>query len=113
TLVVHIRSDQMKPLLVGTNESVTSCSYYYRVEGDSHTILARAGEASMGKVPADEGESGRGRLRDAVQLVETLGTAGVRSLQVSVLWGPSSTYGKDQGRSRKSSSLVRRVLPKA
>nr|WMV85544.1 maturase R [Dendrobium officinale] len=31
--------------------------------------------------------SGRGRLLDAVQLAETLGTAGVRSPQVSVLWG--------------------------
>nr|BDV12064.1 hypothetical protein [Dendrobium wilsonii] len=34
-----------------------------------------------------KGMSGRGRLLDAVQLVETLGTAGVRSPQVSVLWG--------------------------
>nr|WOH22591.1 maturase [Nervilia aragoana] len=34
-----------------------------------------------------KGMSGRGRLLDAVQLAETLGTAGVRSPQVSVLWG--------------------------
>lgn len=47
-----------------------------------------------------KGMSGTGSLLDAVQLAETLGTAGVRSPQVSVLWGPSSTYGKDQGRSR-------------
>ncbi|KAK4357282.1 hypothetical protein RND71_022892 [Anisodus tanguticus] len=31
--------------------------------------------------------SGRGSLLDAVQLAETLGTTGVRSPQVSVLWG--------------------------
>ncbi|KAL0281800.1 UNVERIFIED_CONTAM: hypothetical protein Sradi_7285500 [Sesamum radiatum] len=31
--------------------------------------------------------SGTGSLLDAVQLAETLGTAGVRSPQVSVLWG--------------------------
>lgn len=34
-----------------------------------------------------KGMSGRGRLLDAVQLAETLGTARVRSPQVSVLWG--------------------------
>nr|UYK51761.1 maturase-related protein [Paphiopedilum micranthum] len=34
-----------------------------------------------------KGMSRRGRLLDAVQLAETLGTAGVRSPQVSVLWG--------------------------
>lgn len=34
-----------------------------------------------------KGMSGRGRLLDAVQLAPTLGTAGVRSPQVSVLWG--------------------------
>ncbi|KAF3643947.1 cytochrome f [Capsicum annuum] len=34
-----------------------------------------------------KGMSGRGSLLDAVQLAETLGTAGVRSPQVSVLWG--------------------------
>lgn len=34
-----------------------------------------------------KGMSGRGRLLDAVQLAETLGTAGVRSPQVSLLWG--------------------------
>nr|AVL84885.1 maturase [Gastrodia elata]WOE91489.1 maturase [Gastrodia elata] len=34
-----------------------------------------------------KGMSGRGRLLDAVQLAETLGTAGVRSPPVSVLWG--------------------------
>nr|UIF91903.1 maturase-related protein [Crocus sativus] len=34
-----------------------------------------------------KGMSGRGRLLDAVQLAETLGTAGVRNPQVSVLWG--------------------------
>ena len=34
-----------------------------------------------------KGMSGTGSLLDAVQLAETLGTAGVRSPQVSVLWG--------------------------
>lgn len=34
-----------------------------------------------------KGISGTGSLMDAVQLAETLGTAGVRSPQVSVLWG--------------------------
>lgn len=34
-----------------------------------------------------KGMSGRGSLLDAVQLADTLGTAGVRSPQVSVLWG--------------------------
>ncbi|KAM3251500.1 maturase-related protein [Capsicum annuum] len=34
-----------------------------------------------------KGMSGRGSLLDTVQLAETLGTAGVRSPQVSVLWG--------------------------
>nr|WNH36764.1 maturase [Gastrodia shimizuana]WNH36801.1 maturase [Gastrodia sp. BS-2023]WOE91439.1 maturase [Gastrodia flexistyla] len=34
-----------------------------------------------------KGMSGRGRLLDAVKLAETLGTAGVRSPPVSVLWG--------------------------
>jgi len=34
-----------------------------------------------------KGLSGRGRLLDAVQLAETLGTAGVRSPQFRVLWG--------------------------
>lgn len=34
-----------------------------------------------------KGMSGTGSLLDAVQLAETLGTAGVRSTQVSVLWG--------------------------
>lgn len=34
-----------------------------------------------------KGMSGTGSLLDAVQLADTLGTAGVRSPQVSVLWG--------------------------
>ncbi|KAF3641241.1 NADH dehydrogenase subunit 4 [Capsicum annuum] len=81
-------------------------------EGDSHTILARARETSMVKAPIHiaachlrsaihskfrklgnsipikeltKGMSGRGSLLDAVQLAETLGTAGVRSPQVSIL----------------------------
>ncbi|MFS7948833.1 hypothetical protein Hanom_Chr06g00564461 [Helianthus anomalus] len=34
-----------------------------------------------------KGMSGTGSLLNAVQLADTLGTAGVRSPQVSVLWG--------------------------
>ncbi|PHT46877.1 hypothetical protein CQW23_16035 [Capsicum baccatum] len=83
-------------------------------EGDSHTTLARAGEASMGKaliyiiachpfstinskfrnlgnsIPIKElmkGISERGILLDVVQLEKNLGTAGVRSPQVRILWG--------------------------
>ncbi|KAF5797029.1 hypothetical protein HanRHA438_Chr08g0370851 [Helianthus annuus] len=82
-------------------------------EDDSHTILARAGEVSTSKaaytsachlrsaihskfrnlgnsIPIKEltkGMNGTGSLLDAVQLADTLGTAGVRSPQVSVLWG--------------------------
>ncbi|WOK94123.1 maturase [Canna indica] len=101
-----------------------SCTKYGRIprydhsgspsEDNSHTILARAREASMGKAPypynclpatlrhqfqvkgpgsripikhLTKGMSGRGHLLDAIQLAPTLGTAGVKSPQISVLWG--------------------------
>nr|QPK67078.1 maturase R [Erodium gruinum] len=45
---------------------------------------------NLGNIPIKEltkGMSGRGSLLDGVQLADTLGRAGVRSPQVSVLWG--------------------------
>lgn len=93
-----------------SNNNCTECGrnprYGYSgspYEGDSHTILARDGEASHlcstincmfrnlgSNIPIKaltKGMSWRESLLDAVQLEETLGIAGVTNLQVSVLWG--------------------------
>ncbi|KAF3656424.1 hypothetical protein FXO37_15479, partial [Capsicum annuum] len=65
-------------------------------------------------IPIEEltkGMSGRGSLLDAVQLAETLGTAGVRSPQVSVLWGAVKHIRQDPRKISLLHSLGRSKVP--
>ncbi|RZC48084.1 hypothetical protein C5167_041032 [Papaver somniferum] len=95
---IHTATSALEPLycqLGNKNSCVTSkdvCTHHAKPAIHGHKNYGNGShEAPPGKSLSikelTRGVSGRRSLLDAVQLAETLGTAGVRSPQVSVLWG--------------------------
>ncbi|KAI3947584.1 hypothetical protein MKW98_007098 [Papaver atlanticum] len=79
---IQFLREQEKRLRVKHRIHITAC----HLRSAIHSQFRNLGK-SLPIKELTRGMSGRRSLLDAVQLAETLGTAGVRSPQVSVLWG--------------------------